>query len=88
MAFRQTGLMVHAPGTIRDTSESAGRLTFSVQGWLDRPYHLLIVGFKQAPRVRINGKETPLTAPHQYLAETGRLILRVEGSPKIAITTR
>jgi hypothetical protein len=88
MAFRRVGLMVHAPGTIRETSESAGRLTFSVQGWLDRPCYLLIVGFKQAPRVRINGRETPLAAPHQYLAETGRLILRVEGSPKIEITTR
>lgn len=88
MAFRRAGLMAHAPGAIREASESSSRLTLSVEGWLDRPYHLLIVGFKQAPRVRINGRETPLTAPHQYLAETGRLILRVEGSPKIEITTR
>ena len=47
---------------------------------------MLVVGLKGAPTVSLDGKETPLTEPHQFLAAEGQLILRVEGSPTIALT--
>ncbi len=84
-ASRANGLCVHAPGALTQIQERAGILTFTVHSWLDRPYHLLIVGFKEAPQVRINGQETPLTAPQQFLPQAGRLILQVEGTSRVEI---
>ena len=63
--FRTTGLLVHAPGAILASQDQPGRAAFTVQGWSPRPYFLLIAGLKGTPSVRINGQETPLTAPHQ-----------------------
>jgi hypothetical protein len=85
-SFRGSGLLVHAPGEIADAQEENGRVSFTVRGWTGRPYYVLIAGCKAAPRVRINGQSVRLTAPNQYIASAGRLILRVEGSPKIEIT--
>jgi hypothetical protein len=85
-SFLNNGLLVHAPGAIVDPQEQPGRVAFTVQGWSPRPYFLLVVGLKGSPRVRINGHETPLTAPHQYIPSSGRLILQVSGSPTVEIS--
>jgi hypothetical protein len=77
-------LLVHAPGAIEGEQEEPGRIAFTVRGWPSDPYFILIAGLRSAPSVRINGQETPLVAPHQYLA-TGRLILQVSGSPSVEI---
>jgi hypothetical protein len=95
-AFRTAGgraglpLLVHAPGAIENEQEEPGRIAFTVRGWTEGPlppadpYFVLISGLRSAPRVRVNGQETPLVAPHQYL-ETGRLILQVRGLAAIEI---
>lgn len=85
-SFPAEGLLVHAPGAIVDTAEEPQGIRFTVQGWSNRPYFLLVVGFATMPRVRINGQETPLTSPHQYLPQSGRLILPVTGDPTIEIS--
>ncbi|HZO90957.1 MAG TPA: hypothetical protein VFB38_21710 [Chthonomonadaceae bacterium] len=85
--FRGKGLIVHAPGTINVVQGRPDRVAFAVQGWPDHPYDVLIVGLKSTPRVRINGQETALAAPHHYLAEEGRLILHVQGTPTIEVLT-
>jgi len=83
--FRQAGLLVHAPGTIEDARDSADRVSFTVRGWTGQPYYVLVVGCKAPPRVRIDGRPVTLEAPHQYMADAGRLILRVEGTPRVEI---
>jgi hypothetical protein len=87
-SFREGSLLVHAPGAITDGKEEPGRVSFTVRGWSDRPYFLLIVGLTAVPRVRIDGRETLISAPHRYLPQGGRLILQVTGSPKIQIETQ
>lgn len=85
-AFRGIGLFVHAPGALTDAKEEQERLTLTVRGWPERPYHVLVAGLKAPPRLRIDGKETPLEPPHQYRQEEGILILRLTGAPKIELS--
>jgi hypothetical protein len=87
-AFRTNGLLIHAPGAIQGAQERAGSVSFTVRGWPDGAYDVLIVGFKSVPRVRINGKDAPLSAPHRFQQKEGRLILRVEGRPALEIATQ
>lgn len=85
-AFTTTGVLVHAPGAIRDAVEEAEQIRFTVEGWPDHAYQILIVGLKPTPRVRINHQDVPLGPPHTFDAQSGRLILEVEGKPEIEIT--
>jgi hypothetical protein len=84
-AFRETGWLVHAPGAIEDARESADGVAFTVRGWTGVPYYVLVVGCKAAPKVRINGEAVALQAPHEYVADKGRLILRVQGTARIEL---
>ena len=61
------------------------RFSFTTRGWSSQPYYVLISGLKSAPAVRVNKQEVALTAPNQYAAETGRLILQVRGTAQIEI---
>lgn len=84
-AFRTAGLLVHAPGVIRNAAEDAGRITFMVDAWPDHAYQSLIVGFRTTPRVRVNGQDVPLSQPHQFDAAAGRLVLTLTGQPVVEI---
>jgi hypothetical protein len=77
--FRTNGLMVHAPGQIRNTAESRGRVSFQIQTWLKNPYFVLINGIAKRPRIKLNGRLTEPVAPHQFLSQRGQLVLQVEG---------
>lgn len=83
--FRSQGLLVHAPAEISAPLEDNGKLTFTVAGWSNLPYYVLISGFQTKPRVLINGQEPPLSSPHHFAGPEGRLTLRIEGSPSIDI---
>jgi len=83
--FRQA--VAHAPGAITDASERDGVLRFTVQGWLGRPYEVLVSGLKRPPVVRVNGARVALGAPNRYVPESGLLSLRVEGKSAIEIET-
>ncbi len=83
--FREAGLMVHAPGAIEQPKDGAGGVRFRVRGWIGEPYYVLVAGLASEPAVRINGRPVVLGAPHEYLPDRGRLILRVEGSPMIEV---
>ncbi len=85
-AFRSVGLWVHAPGAITNINEQSGRVSFKVQGWVEHPYYLLIVGCKKTPRVRIDGKDVAFSAPHQFMQKEGRLILQVKGNSTVEIS--
>ncbi|MCY3020010.1 MAG: hypothetical protein NTW87_13405 [Planctomycetota bacterium] len=84
-ACRANGWHIHAPGTLTALKERGGKAEFKVEGWLDRPYYVLVSGLKAAPAVKLNGDDAPIKPPHQYVEKGGRLILQVTGSPTIEI---
>jgi hypothetical protein len=83
--FRQSGLMVHAPGPISAIKESAGTVTFTIAGWPTKPYWILVNGFAHAPTVKLNGKPLKLESPQQFQSDAGRLILQLEGKTTVEI---
>jgi hypothetical protein len=84
-SFRRAGMLVHAPGAIEDVTEDAGSVSFTVRTWPKGPYYLLVAGLKSRPTVRINGRALELAEPHQFQADKGRLVLKLEGETKVEI---
>jgi hypothetical protein len=84
-AFRAHGLWVHAPGPIHEVTERADGVTFRVSPWSPQPSWVLVNGFRQVPRVRLNGLDTPLAAPHRFQLTEGRLALRLTESTRIEL---
>jgi len=82
---RQSKAIVHAPGKITRWEETDTGIGFVLQGWSQRPCSILVCGLRRPPRVRINGIDTAIDKPHEY--NNGRLVLSVQGSPRIEIVT-
>ncbi|KPJ75443.1 MAG: hypothetical protein AMS14_03575, partial [Planctomycetes bacterium DG_20] len=78
------GPYVHAPGAIDEAKEEGGTVSFRVRGWPTHAYHVLVSGLKRQPKVRIDGADTPVAEPHEYLP-AGNLVLKVRGEPRIEI---
>ncbi|HET6383939.1 MAG TPA: hypothetical protein VFJ58_11150 [Armatimonadota bacterium] len=85
--FHKSGIMVHAPGAIASPVDSVHSASFRVEGWPNRPYQVLVVGLKSAPRVRVDGRALTLRGASHYDAGTGRLILELRGKPAVTIET-
>jgi len=84
-AFRNNGLLLHAPGQIQNATEKIKQVSFQIESWVERPYFILISGLAQQPRVEINGKRVECSGPNQFLEPAGQLILQVEGHPRIEL---
>jgi hypothetical protein len=80
-AFREAGFLVHAPGEVAAASETTGGASFTVRGWPDRPYSVLVSGFAGRPSVRVDGEE----APGEFDPGSGRLVLVLEGEPQVEV---
>jgi hypothetical protein len=78
-------LRVHAPGAIAQVNQSAASLSFTVDGWPERPYFVLVNGLRGKPQVHINGQAAALSEPHQFIEAKGRLILQVSGKARIEV---
>lgn len=85
LALNRHGLWVHAPGPLGGIEERAEGVQFKVQPQTGQPCWILVNGFRQTPKVRINGHDTPLSAPHRFQAAEGRLALRVAGESVIEL---
>lgn len=85
-AFRQNGLRVHAPGAINSVKEKAGRVSFQIETWLDRPYQVLINGLTHKPLIRINGARADGRGHQQFLEKEGWLILELEGNARVELS--
>jgi hypothetical protein len=83
--FPIAGLRVHAPGAINVVGAGKGFVEFTVEGWPEKPYYILINGIKVAPKVWIDGRDIALTAPQVFQASSGRLVLSVSGRPRVKI---
>ena len=75
---------------MRDLNAGAthSRLSFTVHGWSQQPYSILISGLKFTPVVYVNKKEVALTAPNEFSFQTGRLALQVKGVAQIELEAK
>lgn len=87
-AFPAQGLLVHSPGALRKVEERTDRVSFEVAAWSPNPCWLLIHGFRETPRVRINGQAVDLKEPHQFRPADGRLILSLNGPSTVELGLR
>jgi hypothetical protein len=76
--FRRHGILVHAPGPLRNPVERDDGVSFSVDPWLPGASRVLIDGVRQPPLLMIDGQPVELTAPHQYQANPGRLVIQLD----------
>lgn len=83
--FRHHGVRVHAAGEVRPLREDKEGFAFRVEGWSPRTHGVLLTGLYDLPSVKVNGRETPLVAPHSHAPLQGRLILQIEGSATIEV---
>jgi hypothetical protein len=83
-AFRrfQNGTIIHAPCEITDIKESADALSFSLPGWGDRPYHIMLAGVNTQPTtVTAGGKPTTFSHhPDQNL-----LVIPLQGKTVVEV---
>ena len=86
-AFPWHGLLVHAAGELGAITENSDGLGFTVTNWASAAASLLVNGFTNQPRVRLDGQEIQLAFPHQYQASTGRLVLRLQGTVRVEIVS-
>jgi hypothetical protein len=73
-------LLVHCPGAISDVMEEENSVRFRANGWPQKPWHLLISGFKQQPTIKVDGNEVPLQLTN------GRVMLRLEKPSTIDVS--
>jgi len=85
--FLRHRVIVHAPGLILDPQDGKDRVAFTVHGWPRKPYFVLVSGLTRTCAVRIDGEETPIAGPHQYLP-TGNLVLQVRGEVRVSLHFR
>ncbi|MDX1931030.1 MAG: hypothetical protein SFU56_00345 [Capsulimonadales bacterium] len=76
------GPFVHAPGRIVPVPKPPKQYAFTVTGWPDGPYQVLVTGLTQPPiRVMIGSERTNAA----FRREGGRLILTVRGKATVTI---
>lgn len=84
-AFRDNGILLHAPGQIARPTEKKNRVSFQIESWVGHRYFILINGLGQKPHVQINGHAVECSEPHQFLQKQGQLILELEGNPGVEL---
>jgi hypothetical protein len=81
-------MLLHVPGRPMGLKEEPGRAAFNVWAWPTGPYYVLVGGLRGRPRVKVDGAEVELKAPHQYLEGAGRLVLQLKGNQRVEIMAR
>lgn len=79
------GLRVHAPGAISEVVEQADSVSFLVQSWTGGPYRILVNGLREAPKIKLGGRDVPLGSPHQWQGSEGRLMLLLQGDSEVTL---
>ena len=85
LSFRWHGLRLFAPGHLGGVSEDSNGVAFTITNWASTSASVMVNGFTNQPRVRLNGQDIPLVSPHQYQATSGRLVLRLQGTVTVEI---
>lgn len=91
--LRNRGWFVHAPCVISDIQENKRSVTFTVDGWGDKPYYVLISGIDKEPKdvsvreVReLSSKSLGFkSAGKEFHSEHNYLVITLEGKSEIRI---
>lgn len=71
---RRHGWRIHAPGPILNLEESDQGVSFRVDGWPEKPWHVLINGVKEPVEISLDGR--PATADQaEFHAQEGWVVL-------------
>jgi len=81
----ENGVLLHLPGTISDLESAANSLSFTAGGWPETPYWVLFARVPSEPKVEVNGDIVARGEDYAYDASAKRLILKVEGKPKVSV---
>ena len=84
-SFLGHGLLVHSPGALSRVVERKEGVRFEVIPWSLSQCRLWVTGFKQPPKVRINGAQVALQFPHQFQQPEGRLVLSLQGPSAVEL---
>jgi hypothetical protein len=91
--LRHRGWFIHAPCAIGNIKQDEKAVTFTVDGWSDEPYYVLICGIEEEPAgvraCRIAEKSgkvrTYRSAKREFHGEYGNLVIRLEGRSEIQV---
>jgi len=85
-SFRRfpNGWTVHAPCPITDAKPTDDSLAFSLGGWGDRPYHILVAGVKSPPSI-ITSNQLPAESSHH--PDQALLIVLLKGPSRLKFHT-
>jgi hypothetical protein len=89
--LENTGWFLHAPCAIRDLRETEGSISFIVDGWSNRAFHVLLSGVERAPTATIRPLEpdaTPILGRGpgtQFNAQQGLLTITLSGPAEIEL---
>ncbi|HTL58929.1 MAG TPA: hypothetical protein VL361_24795 [Candidatus Limnocylindrales bacterium] len=84
--FPKSGVRLYAPGEIDKPAEKQDRISFRLKTWVNGvPYYVLVNGLPRKPQLKIDGKATDCSAPHEFLEKQGQLILKLVGNSQIDI---
>jgi hypothetical protein len=86
--FRKHGLRAHVPGTLSVVDEGASGVAFNYKSWAPQPCFLLVNGFSNPPKVKIDGRPIELQYPHSYSPADGHMIVRLDKDAFIEIEHR
>ncbi|MEN6577541.1 MAG: hypothetical protein ABFD90_14445 [Phycisphaerales bacterium] len=64
----KTGWFVHAPCAVRDLKEADGTVTFTVDGWGSKVFHVLLAGVEKTPTVTVRSTR-PNARPQENAAQ-------------------
>lgn len=82
----ESPVMVHVPGKCEQLRRSSrGDISFVAKSWIDGEYSVLVHGVPSSVQVAINGRATELTKPHEYMAATRSLVLRISGDATVEL---
>jgi hypothetical protein len=84
---------IHAPCAIGNIQEDEKAVTFTVDGWSDQPYYVLISGIEEEP-AEVNARRTAAKsdkvstsrpAKREFHSDYGNLVIRSEGRSEIQV---
>jgi hypothetical protein len=83
LSLRKAGVFLQAPCKVSGVTESPSRAAFTVEGWPEGEYWVLLSGLAAGPKVTVNG--VPAAVDFRRDAGCGLLAVRIRGRAQIVV---
>ena len=80
--FRESGVLLHAPGRVHAKHNQKNRVVFKVEGWPSESYQILLCRLHARPVARVNGREVPVS----YLPSEGIATIKIQNTAEVAVS--